>query len=96
MTTLPGDVRPVRQDGLHLDTAVESVHVLVDADGREVLQLNDTALAIWDLCDGVTTLDEMVAAVLQLFQADPGAVASDVTETIAVLHGAGVLTYYVP
>jgi hypothetical protein len=96
MTTLPGDVRPTRGVSLHLDADVRSAHVLVDADGNRVLELNDTALALWDLCDGTTTLDEMVAAILELFHADPGDVATDVTATIAMLHGAGAVTYYVP
>jgi hypothetical protein len=29
--------------------------------------LNPTALALWELCDGITSTDEMVAAVSELF-----------------------------
>lgn len=36
------------------------------------------ALAIWELCDGETTVEEMVTALCDLFPADPEVVLCDV------------------
>jgi hypothetical protein len=40
--------------------------------------LNETALALWELCDGGTTADEMVSAICVLFDADRRVIAADV------------------
>ena len=40
---------------------------LRDSDGTKVCVLNDTAAALWELCDGATTTDEMALAVSELF-----------------------------
>jgi len=47
-------------------------------EGEPQALVNETALAIWDLCDGNTTVDEMVVAVVELCGDSPEEVAADV------------------
>jgi len=54
--------RPVRRQGVWLrQTGKENA--LYNPTTSEVYILNDTALAIWDLCDGDTAPDEMLTAI---------------------------------
>lgn len=46
------------------------------------LGLNETALAIWDLCDGGTSVDEMVVAVVELTGIEPDRVRDDVVHVL--------------
>jgi hypothetical protein len=43
-----------------------------------VYLLNETALAIWDLCDGETRPEEMMTAICDLTSLPPEVVAEDV------------------
>jgi hypothetical protein len=45
--------------------------------------LNETALALWELCDGLTTSDEMVSAICVLFAAGQPDIAADVQRTLS-------------
>lgn len=45
--------------------------------------LNSTALALWELCDGETTTDEMVLAICQLFDASETVIVADVQGALA-------------
>lgn len=58
--------RPRHRPGVTLQAGGEGTQ-LVDPDGRKLHQLNATALALWELCDGETTVAEMVAAAGSLF-----------------------------
>ena len=51
------------------------------AEGREVV-LNPTAAALWELCDGSTTVDEMVEATTSLFSGSSDRIRQDVVETL--------------
>jgi hypothetical protein len=44
----------------------------------DVYLLNDTALAIWDLCDGETKPEEMMSAICEATSLPPEVVAEDV------------------
>jgi hypothetical protein len=66
----------VRRDGSLVD-------VLVD-DSGDAFRLNDTAYALWELCDGSTTVGEMVDAASELFAAPPEQLRHDVT--VALQH----------
>lgn len=84
------DRRPRRVPGA-LVSGRGSEPVLVD-DGRS-LGLNETALAIWDLCDGSTTVDEMVDSVVELTGVDPGQVSRDVVGVIEEFRALGLVTF---
>lgn len=74
-----------------------------DADGRYSLRsgaggcdgylLNETALALWELCDGETTLQEMVSALSELFSADPQRIRQDVIDVLSELEQAQLLEW---
>jgi VCBS repeat-containing protein len=65
--------------------------VLVARDGTWLVALNDTATALWELCDGQTSVDEMVLAITTLFDAAAERVRLDVQEAIDDLVAHGVL-----
>jgi hypothetical protein len=56
--------------------------VLVDPRHQAAHILNPTAEALWALCDGDTTVEEMVDAIVGLFDADEGRVRRDVLEAV--------------
>lgn len=58
-----------------------------------VYLMNETALAIWDLCDGQTRADEMVAAVCEISSMHPEVVAEDVERILKDFDQAGLLTW---
>lgn len=87
--TTPRD-RPVRAEGLEL--LVTDVEVVVRFVGstRQVA-LNPTAFAIWELCDGRTTVDEMVRAVWQLFDIDTEQAHADVAMALDRMRTRGLI-----
>ena len=64
-------------------------------DAGEV-ELNATAYAIWELCDGETTVDEMVGASAELFDAPAETIAHDVEKILRKLHRAGLIDWVEP
>jgi hypothetical protein len=60
-----------------------------------VFLLNDTALAIWELCDGETTVEEMVTAVCELCGMHRDIVVEDVDRILTAFGAAGLLTWKV-
>jgi pyrroloquinoline quinone biosynthesis protein D len=82
--------RPLRSPGVRVADRGGDAK-LVDGSGTPVLALNDTALAIWDLCDGATTVEEMVEAVVTAFAVDLPEATADVEDVIGQLGRMGVL-----
>lgn len=64
--------------------------VLADERGRRH-HLNATALALWHVCDGRTTVDEMVAAVEELYGMEEQTVRRDVEAALREMAEAGVV-----
>jgi hypothetical protein len=73
---------------VHRDGAL--VDVLVD-DSGDAFRLNDTAYALWELCDGTTTVGEMVEAASELFAAPPDVLRHDVTAALQLLTDAHLI-----
>jgi PqqD family protein of HPr-rel-A system len=69
--------RPVRRKDVWLRNTKEEIAVYNPATG-DVYLLNDTALAIWDLCDGETKPEEMMDAICDATSLPPEVVAEDV------------------
>ena len=69
---------------------------LVDPEGRTLHVLNGTALALWELCDGETTVTEMVAAACALFDGDEQTVRLDIEQTLAQFTSAHLLVWESP
>lgn len=61
--------RPRRSPDLHLVSDTDG-ELLVDAGGQPVVRLNETAAALWELCDGDTQVVEIAVAVRDLVGQD--------------------------
>lgn len=82
--------RPARAPGLaarHL----AGTHTIEDATSGQSFVVNDTALAVWDLCDGATSAAEMVDAMTSIFNAPPQVVERDVLSVLDHLASLGLL-----
>lgn len=84
--------RPVRKPEVWLRQAGEENAVYNPTTGS-VFLLNETALAIWDLCDGETSPEEMVTAVVELTGMHPDVVTEDVERILGEFEEAGLLTW---
>lgn len=62
-------------------------------DRGPVLSLNESAAAVWELCDGDTTIDEMVMAICEVASIRPDHARDDVETTLAQLERAGLLAF---
>jgi hypothetical protein len=81
MTTMTLTSRPHRRPGLQLRVSGDEA-VLLDPSSEAVHVLNDTALALWQLCDGETTVEEMVVAAVGLFDAQERRLERDVLDAL--------------
>lgn len=66
--------------------------VVTGSRAARAVALNPTALALWELCDGDTTVGEMVDAVCELFAVDAEQARCDVESALAQMQAAGVIT----
>lgn len=87
----PRDV-PRRRPGLIIEHRPHGA-VIVDAAGTEVVSLDDTAAALWELCDGETDVDEIADAVCTVWNVERDVAHRDVRTTLKVLGEAGVLDW---
>jgi coenzyme PQQ synthesis protein D (PqqD) len=76
-------VLPRQQVGLRAETADGTLALIGPTGDRHVL--NPTARALWELCDGQTTVEEMVWAVCQIFSVNQDRAALDVDRILADL-----------
>ena len=60
-------------------------------DGAVVATLNESAAAVWELCDGTTTVGEIVSAICDLSSIAPSRARRDVERTLAALEEAGLM-----
>jgi len=67
--------------------------VVCDADQKVMLALNQSAAALWELCDGSTTIDEMVMAICAVSSIPADRARDDVERTLAELRRAGLLVF---
>jgi hypothetical protein len=92
MIAFPLDRRPRRQSDVWVRRA-EGENALVRPGGGRVHLLNDTALAIWDLCDGENRPDEMIAAICELCRAESDVIAKDVQRILDEFEQEGLITW---
>ena len=65
---------------------VDKEIVLVDNDGMQVHQLNETASYIWDKCDGKHTVADVVASLTHDFHVDLATAKKEVNGLVAQLQ----------
>ncbi len=91
MITLRQD-RPMRRDDVWLRRAGRE-NAAYDPRTGSVHILNETALAIWELCDGTTQPEEMVGAICELCGMHPDVVVEDVSRILAEFELANLITW---
>ncbi|MGH2661354.1 MAG: PqqD family protein [Actinomycetota bacterium] len=84
--------RPLRKPEVWLRRAGEE-NAVYHRETATVHLLNDTAMAIWYLCDGETTLEEMVAAVCDVSGLHADLVTEDVHRILGEFDQAGLLIW---
>jgi hypothetical protein len=83
---------PLQRPGLWLRVS-EDETVIVDQDSSSLHVVNETALALWELCNGENTVAEMVTAICELFGESAAVVVRDVEGTLARFDAAGLLSW---
>lgn len=86
-----GNDRPRHTPGVTLQVGPDGAQ-LVDPDGRKLHQLNGTALALWEVCDGETTVAEMIAAAGSLFGSEE-VLRADIERALAVFAEVQLLVW---
>lgn len=83
---------PLQRPGTWLRQS-EDENVIVDPDNSSLHVLNDTALALWELCNGQNTVEEMIIAVCELCDEPADVVRRDVESTLTRFDAAGLLQW---
>jgi PqqD family protein of HPr-rel-A system len=84
--------RPVRKPGVWLRQAGDE-NAVYDPSTGAVHLLNASALAIWDLCDGETQPEEMIAAICTISGLPPDVVAEDVERVLTQFEDVGIIVW---
>ena len=92
MTNEVRQSRPVRRSDVWLRSSGDENAVFDPVTGGLHL-LNETARAIWELCDGQTTPDEMVRAICEVSGLHADVVTEDVRRTLAEFESLGILRW---
>ncbi len=92
MTAMTPVTVPVRRAVLEVRHDGEQVWLSEHGRAHEHM-LNATAFALWELCDGITTPEEMVDAICTLFGLPHGAAERDVELGLADLTRAGLVDW---
>jgi hypothetical protein len=85
-------LRPRQLPGTRLEQIGSQV-LLSDADRGVVLVVNESAAALWELCDGVTTIEEMVTAICEVSAVSLDRARDDVGKTLAEFERAGLICF---
>jgi hypothetical protein len=83
---------PLQRPGTWLRQS-DDENVIVDTDHSCLHVLNDTALALWELCNGQNTVEEMITAACELFGEPEDVVRRDVETTLTRFDAAGLLRW---
>ncbi len=81
---------PKRREDLILRETGDEV-AIYDPSSATLVQLNASALAIWQACDGRTSQEEIADALAVLTGLDAGALLSEVETTISTFVEQGLL-----
>ncbi|MGH2791280.1 MAG: PqqD family protein [Actinomycetota bacterium] len=84
--------RPVRRSDIWLDQSGEN-NVALNPETGSVHTLNATATAIWQLCDGETTPEEMIEVVCALSQLQREVIVEDIDRILHDFDESGILEW---
>jgi hypothetical protein len=82
---------PVRREGATAVELDDNVAVYDDV-GQLLILLNSSAGSVWKLCDGSTTVDEIVEALGEVYPDEASVIADDVRETLRKLAEMGLVS----
>jgi hypothetical protein len=82
--------RPRRRDYVLEGRVIDEILLEVPAEGRSIW-LNGTGKAVWELCDGQNTIDQIKSELARRFQADERVVRADVLSLVERLRQYGYL-----
>jgi hypothetical protein len=85
------DSVPVRREGASGVELDDNIAVYDDV-GQLMILLNSSASAVWNLCDGSTTVDEIVRALTETYPDQAAVIGEDVRETLRKLVEIGLVT----
>lgn len=83
--------RPLRRDGVLAQTAGDTV-LLLTGDTGEYYTLNDVGGRIWELTDGVRTVAEIAAVLVEEYEAPLDVIEADALEVLDELAGEGLVS----
>ena len=86
---------PVRRSDILLADE-DTGSLLIDTELGTTHRLNPAARAVWELCDGATTLGELVDAICQVFAVPHEVARRDVATTLEQLQHAGLVSWSSP
>src|SRR5262245_33321722 len=87
---LRGDSRPVRSPSVAWQT-VDGETVLLRHKEKELLGFNEVGGRIWEMSDGASSIDQMVAAIVAAYRVSAEAAREDVQVFVRELLALGAL-----
>ena len=85
-----GASRPLRRAGASAVPLDDNL-ALYDEVGQLLILLNTSAAAVWERCDGATTLNDVVRALAEAYDADTALIGEDVRQTLRKLAELGLV-----
>ncbi len=85
------DWAPRRTEGVAIVVRGEGVILRRQEDDPAGFDLNTSAYAIWNLCDGATTLQEMAEAIGELTSTTVSAALDEVSTAVEEFHRVGLV-----
>lgn len=88
---VPDAVVPHRGEGHHLKRT-PCCFLLVDAQDKTLLKLNQTGVLLWELCQGDYPVGEILSLLKESFPEASGEIAKDFYRVLDEFQAAGVVT----
>jgi hypothetical protein len=76
--------RPRRREGVLTQQSTDSL-VLLSVDSGQYYALDEVGGRVWELCDGVRSVADVVSVISQEYDAPPTTIEADVLELLADL-----------
>jgi len=90
MTQSPSPARPRRTDGVVTSEVLDELVAYVPATSQAV-SLNASARAVWELCDGTRTLEDICDELSEVVAMSPADLRSDVQSALDRLRELGLV-----
>jgi hypothetical protein len=85
-----GGLRPARRDGASAVELDDNV-ALYDEVGQLLILLNTSAAAVWERCDGTTTVDDIARLLADAHPTEAAVIGEDVRQTVGKLAELGLV-----